>query len=216
MAIAPITSFDTLVAAVADWLDRSDLTSQIPVFVQLAEASMNKDERFRIPAMMVRAQATVSQQFMALPGDLIEMENFRLLVQTVPSSGVATLEYVTPNQLDELRVKYAPAGQPRFYTIAAQTAEFLPAPGASYTAEMIYHARLPALSTANEVNWLLANHPDIYLYGALLQAAPYLKDDSRIATWASLYSAGADALNVSTERAKYGAAPLKMRTRSFY
>jgi hypothetical protein len=209
-----IQSYSDLQARVAEWLNRADLTLAIPTFIQLAEASFNKDERFRVPGLVVRAQAPITTQFMTLPPDLIEMENFRLLTNCVSATGAATLDYVSPAEMDEIRLKYQVAEQPRFYTIVGQEIEFLPVPGASYIGEMVYHGAVPSLST-NATNWILTNHPDLYLYGALLQSAPYLKDDTRVQTWGALYNAAADLLKVQTQRAAFGASPLKMRARSF-
>ena len=211
----PIATFDDLVSNVGDWLNRSDLTAVIPTFVQLAEAAFNTDERFRTQHLLARAQAPIASQFTALPSDFLEMSNLRLLVNSTPSRGTATIEYVSPSDMDEYRMRYLAPGQPRYYTIIGEEMEVLPAPDSSYIAEMVYHGRVPALSTTNETNWLLTNHPDLYLYGTLLQSAPYLKDDTRVQTWATIYGAIADTLRVATERAKYGGAPLKMRTRSF-
>jgi hypothetical protein len=213
--MADITTFDGLSSTIADWLNRDDLTAQIPVFIQLAEVAMAKDERFRTQHLLVRAQAPITSQFTPLPDDFLEMSNLRLLVQSQAARGTPTIEYVTPSDMDELRLKYPAAEQPRFYTIVGEEIEVLPVPGASYIAEMVYHGKAPALSPTNQSNWLSKNHPDLYLYGALLQAAPYLKNDERLGTWGTFYSTGADALKVSTQRAAYGAAPLKMRARSF-
>lgn len=210
-----LETYDDLVSTVADWLNRADLTAVIPTFVQLAEAGFNRDERFRASPLMARAQAAVHAQFISLPSDFIEMVNLRLLVDSVPTAGAPTLDYLPLAEFDERRARYRAAGQPVFYSIAGTQLEFLPAPSDLYTVEMLYHAKVPALGEANETNYILANHPDLYLYGALMQAAPYLKDDDRIATWATLYSAGADALKIASDRAQLGAAPLKMRSRSF-
>jgi hypothetical protein len=76
---------------------------------------------------------------------------------------------------------------------------------------MIYRANLPPLSAANESNWLLAFAPDAYLYGVLMEAAPYLADDDRIGVWAAgVQSAFAD-LNALNDTAEFNAGPLVIR-----
>jgi hypothetical protein len=74
----------------------------------------------------------------------------------------------------------------------------------------VYYKALPALS-ANSTNWLLTAHPDVYLYGSLMQAAPYLKNDERLAVWGSLYTASIADLNQSSDRAEVSGGPLVMR-----
>ncbi len=73
--------------------------------------------------------------------------------------------------------------------------QFIPIPDASYLVELTYWRRIPPLSDTNTTNWILSDHPDAYLYGALVQSAPYLMDDSRITTWGTLFTAALDDMN---------------------
>lgn len=206
-----IQTYSDLKSAVADWLNRSDLVSVIPSFISLAEAGFNKDERLRISPNMVRATATIDQQFEALPSDYLEMANVAILGQ----NPYGKLDFISLQQIDSYRDTYATAGLPKYYTVYGNQIEFLPTPGQAYTAEMIYYAKIAALSDTNTTNWLLTKHPDIYLYGALVQSAPYLKDDDRIATWMSLLEKGLDTLQVGDDRALYSGSVIKMRTKNF-
>jgi hypothetical protein len=80
---------------------------------------------------------------------------------------------------------------------------------------LTYYAKIPALTVSNTSNWLLVDSPDLYLYGSLLQAAPYLQDDQRITTWAALYTTAINDLKVSDERSRMATSALRMRARSF-
>ena len=80
--------------------------------------------------------------------------------------------------------------------------EVYPSPDTSYTGEIIYYSKVPALSDSNTTNWLLTLSPDIYLYGTLIQSAPYLRDDERTAVWATLYTRMVSDMNVSDERSR--------------
>jgi hypothetical protein len=102
-------------------------------------------------------------------------------------------------------------GRPQFYTMAAGQFEFFPTPDQTYNAELLYFARVPALSDAAPTNWLLNAASDAYLYGALIHSAPYLKDDARAATWASFYQSAIDSLNTASDAAKYSGSGLRMR-----
>ena len=92
----------------------------------------------------------------------------------------------------------------------------IPAPdsGSAYTGELTYYASIPALSAGNTSNWLLVDSPDIYLYGALLQSAPYLQDDQRLNIWAAIYQRLIEDLKVSDERSRMATSSLRMRARS--
>lgn len=205
-----IQTYSDLRSTVADWLNRSDLTAVVPSFITLAEAGFNKDERLRVSQNMVRATAQISKQYEALPADYLEMSNVAILgVQPY-----GKLDFVSLQQIDGYRDTYVTNGVPKMYTVYGNQMEFLPKPGGTYTCEMIYYAKIPALSDTNTTNWLLTKHPDIYLYGALVQAAPYLKDDERIPTWMSLLEKGLDALQVGDDRALYSGSAVRMRAKS--
>ena len=83
----------------------------------------------------------------------------------------------------------------------------------TYNASLVYYARVPTLSVSNTTNWLLTEAPDVYLYGALVHSAPYLKDDARIQVWEALLAQGINNLNTSSADAKYGGSGLVMRTK---
>lgn len=207
-----ISTYSELKSAVADWLNRADLTAVIPSFISLAESQFNRDERLRTRDSIVRATATFDEEYEALPSDYLEMENLTILNQPTPKR----LQYITLNQMDEYKRSYTAAGVPLYYTLVGNQVQLLPVPPEQgYDAEMVYYAKIPALSDVNPTNWLLTKHPDVYLYGTLIQAAPYLKDDERMATWANLYERTVGDTAVADERASYAGAIIKIRARAF-
>lgn len=203
-----ITTYAELQTAVADWLNRSDLTAAIPNFISLAEAQLNRELRHR--KMVTRATLTVSSSYVNTPSDWLE--NIRFQLNTNP---VTPLVFSTPEQLLEDSQVYITSGQPMFFTVAGTQLQVLPAPDTSYSAELMYYAKIPALSISNTTNWLLTEAPDIYLYATLVQSAPYLKEDERIGTWAGLYQKLLSDIEVADERARIGNSKLTPRIRSF-
>lgn len=203
-----ITTYSELKTAVADWLNRSDLTSAIPNFISLAEAQMSRQIRHR--KMVMRATATMDTPYFAVPADWKETIRFQL--NTNP---ITPLLYVTPEQLLEDSMSYSSAGQPMFFTTIGQQFEVLPQPDGSYDAELLYYSKLTPLSDAAPTNWLLTESPDIYLYGTLAQSAPYLKEDERTAIWTSLYEKMVEDMRIADERARIGSSKLKPRIRTF-
>jgi hypothetical protein len=167
----------------------------IPDFITLAEADLNRSLRVR--EMSVRTRAALSTQYLKLPADFISMRNIDLLTDPV-----TPLEYRSPRKLDEHR-RRDKSGQPVFYTIMQNNLEFAPVPEEEYTLEIVYHQRVPALSGTNTSNWLLDKHPDAYLYGALMQSAPYLKSDERIPVWAGRFQQIIEQIRASDEDARY-------------
>lgn len=209
--MAGLSNYSDLKSTVADWLNRSDLAAVVPSFISLAEAGFNKDERFRNQKSIVRAQATFNSEYEALPLDYLEMLNLTNLT-TVPFTRV---QFLSLNQADEYKRDFSTSGVPKYYSIVGNQIQLLPIPGSDITAEMVYYAKIPALSDSNTTNWLLDNHPDVYLYGTLIQSAPYLKDDERIATWSALFEKAVNDMDIADDRALYAGAVIKVRARPF-
>lgn len=197
-----IATYAQLNTAVAEWLLRDDLTARIPTFIALAEARMNRDSRLRTKDSIVRGTLAVSSQFTTLPTAFRRMVNIEY--QTTP---VRALELRTPQQMDMIRASN-PTGTPYYYCVHGTELEVVPVPEAEVTLGLIYYSGITALSDSNTSNWLLAAAPDIYLYATLLQSSPYLKEDERVALWASLYDQLCNEYQQSSEADQSAGAPI--------
>ena len=200
-------NYTQLQAAVADFLNRQDLTATIPTFVSLAEAGFNRSIRSR--KMIGRSTTTLFQHFTALPEDFLEAKNVQL--NTTP---VQPLEFLSLEMADDLRASaYRNPGEPQFYTVVGDTIEVVPVPNGEYQIELTYYKRIPSLSVSAPSNWLLEANPDLYLYGTLVASAPYLKEDERLPMWAEWTKALIAALNDESDRAEFSGSTLKIRQR---
>jgi len=161
-----LTSYSALRASIADWLNRDDLTSVIPDFISLAEAQLER--RLPTQKMVKRVDITISAQFTTLPSDFLSAKSL-VLTSTAP---VQQLVFLTEDELDAKKTVYRTTGKPQYFALIVDQVETLPPPDTSYTAELTYVATLAKLSDSNASNWILERHPDVYLYGSLLQAAP--------------------------------------------
>jgi hypothetical protein len=203
-----ITNYGELKTAVADWLDRDDLTSVIPTFIDLAHAKLNR--RLRVREMIQRSTAGITTQFSNLPPDFLELRNIQLNV-TVPKS----LEYVTIEQMDQERGLGNVAREPVYYTLMGSTIEVFPTPDQSYTLELAYYKNIPTMTADADTNWLLTKAPDAYLYGALLQASPYLQNQAETQLWGVAHETTIAELEKEDLGARYGASTLKARHRTY-
>lgn len=201
-----ITTYAELKSAIADWLLRDDLTSVIPSFISLAEAKFNR--RIRDYRMVKRATAEVDAGYSAVPADWLQ--NIRFQLNTTP---ITTLEYVTPDQAAEERAFYVGNEKSKFFTMVGKQFQLIPAPDGTYDAELTYYAKIPALSDSVTDNWLLDVAPDVYLYGALMEAAPYLDDQEKLGTWGNLLEQAMQALQIEQDRASVGSSSLRMRAK---
>lgn len=207
-----IASYGDLVTAVGNYLARDDLAARVPEFIVLAEAKFNRILRCRQMETRSTASCNISStepEMISLPSDFQSMRSFR--ISSV--SGKPRLLYMSDTQIDEYRERIGnQAGQPIYFAIFGSEIELCPTPDSNYTLEMKYRATIPPLTSINTTNWLLVLAPDLYLYAVLLEAAPYMKEDPRIATWSAGMTAAMDGLNDLTMESNYGSGPLVMRS----
>lgn len=192
-----ITTGATLATAVTNWLARADLASRIPEFVQLAEAKLFRT--LRTPEMETKdATFSITGEYVAVPTGFLEARSFML--NTTPRRNI---EFMA----DAIQVaEYATgSGLPKFFSVVGTNFRFAPIPDGTYAATLVYFKAPTTVSTgAGETNWLLTAHPDIYLYGALLEAAGYIQDESRVALWAQAYGVAVEQLQRQAARARWG------------
>ena len=199
--------------AVANWLNRSDLTDRIPEVIALAEASFNRVLRTR--DMLTRATTTTDAQYVALPSDFQEMLNVELTSTDPPRR----LLYATSDRSDDYREqKSNKTGIPVHYTIEGQTLQLNPTPDVSYTIQMNYYQDIPALASQADSgnNHLLLSNPDCYLYGTLMQASPFLMDPQSAQMWDGLLARSMEELRISDDKSRYAGGTLTMRPKYVY
>lgn len=199
-----ISTYAELKDAVANWLDRSDLTSRIPEFIAIGESYIAQDVRIR--DMAKRVTTSTSSQYTTLPSDLLEIDNIQL-----NTSEKKPLDYLTPEQIDE-RSMGSTTGEPIAYTIIGDQLQLAPAPDGSYTVEIAYYGRYTAFSDDADTNNLLTNHPQIYLYAALLSAEPFLGNLEGANAWGLLYRRSVDGANKADQRGQVPKTGLRMRS----
>lgn len=209
-----INTFATLVTAATEWLARDNdatLTARVPDFITLFEAKVNRT--LFVPQMEVRSTTTVDTsdtepEFLSLPDDFQTMRRIRLS----SVAGKPPLKFLSGSQIDDMRYsRDNVTGQPTAYAITGTEIELFPTPGEDYTVEMVYRRNIPALTLTNTTNWLLTLAPDFYLYGVLLESAPYIKEDGRIQVWALGFSNALEGLNNLGMRQSFDSGPSDIR-----
>ena len=194
-----LDSYANLKTAIANHLDRDDLTDYIPDFIRLAEEAHRapaSEGGIRARELIVREAITVNARQVAFPTGFLEVVTFRLL-----TSPVTELEYMNYHELN--RVRSESGGKPAYYTIGPEF-EFDRGPDSSYSGEIVFFKEETALSDSNTTNDILDNYPGAYLYGALVASAPFLMDDPRIVVWQTLYEKAARRANALASKSRRG------------
>lgn len=208
-----IADYASLQTAVTEYLARDqDLTliARIPTFIQLAEAKFNRQLFMRQMERRSTVRINIASsepEFLLLPADFQSMRRIRLSGVT----GKPRLEFKSGVQVDEYRFATSNVtAQPRYFTVSGDEIELVPTPDAAYAIEMVYRKNIPPLASSAS-NWLLALAPDLYLYGALLESAPYIKEDARIQTWGLGFSSALADLNNLGLISTFDAGPMTVR-----
>lgn len=200
-----ITTYSELQTAIANWLDRSDLTDRIPEFISLAEARfVRKLNHWRMEGRST-ANTVAGQRTLQLPTDFISMRNLKINTSTV-----RTLEYMSPSVL----YNYSSSqGTPKYYTVQGNQLAFEPIPDSVYEIEMDY-VSFDKLSDSNTTNWLLTNFPDAYLYGSLVQGEAYILNDPRIPLWKAGLDEVLEEIKKEDKAARWNGTPLTIRVQA--
>lgn len=198
------TSYSDLKTTIASYLARSDLTAMIPTFIQLAELRLRREIRTRQMLVVATASTTGGDSTVGLPTDFLEMRDIH--VNTNP---ITTLSYAAPNAFYN-SYRATESGKPTEYTVLATELQLSPVPDSTYTLQMLYYAQPYFMSDTNPSNVFLVNFPDALLYASLGEAEPYLMNDARLQTWATLYDRAISSITISDQSSEYSGQPMSM------
>ena len=199
-----IDNYGELKTAVANWLDRSDLTSRVPEFIAMAEDRIGLDLRIR--AMETTDDAfTIDSMTEALPTGFVGVQRFFI-------DGSRSLEFMARDQFWTTHGGVSFLGEPKFFTIEGENFVFGPAPDTAYTGKLLYYKKFTALSGDSDTNWLFTNARGLLLYGALLEAEPFLGNDPRTALWGTMYEDIKERVNEADRRDRHSEGVLVSRS----
>jgi hypothetical protein len=198
-------TYSALQTSIANYLARSDLTSQIPDFITFAENRLRRELRIRQMLKSVTTATVSGDNTVELPSDFLQVRDF--VVMTNP---IQPLSYSSPSALSN-DPRASEVGVPKSYTILASEFQVAPAPDGVYTVKMLYFAAPPYLSSSNATNVFLTTAPDALLYASLIEAEPYLMNDARINTWGTMYDRAIGSITKSDEEGQYSGVPLAMK-----
>lgn len=175
-----IASYSELKTAVANWLNRSDLTAYVPDFIALGEARIYRDLRIR--AMETALSSAISSGVVAVPASYKELK-----FAYVDGSPTRQLLRSDPEFIYAKFPTRSATSKPSYIAREGSNFIFGPYPDSNYTIKGVYYASLTALSDANTTNWFTSNAPDILLWAALCEAEPFIKNDERVGLWQAKY-----------------------------
>ena len=206
-----IGTFAELKTAAANWLDRSDLTDRIPEFIALAEARFNRILRIRdMETVSTAISTTGGTREYSLPTGFVQMKEFHLTTDPL-----TPLAYITPEMMTRLWAGSS-SGKPEVFTVIADNVRLGPSPDAVYTTSMLYYKTFTALSDDATTNDMLTNNPDVYLYGTLLEAEPFIMNDERVQLWATAFKQAIDDIQNQDNKDRHSGSQLRVMNTGGY
>jgi hypothetical protein len=200
------TTYSELQSEIASYLARTDLSAEIPLFIQKAELRLRRDLRIRQMLKVATTTTSANDSTVGLPPDFLQMRDLH-----INSNPIAVLKYESPSNFYRNTFSTI-TGIPVQYTILADDFQLAPIPATAYTLQMLYYASPPFLSDTNTSNAFMVTCPDLLLYASLGEAEPYLMNDGRLGTWANLYDRGLASLTVSDDQGEYSGSPISITT----
>lgn len=194
-----LSNYVDLKASMADWLHRTNLAAQIPDFIKLAEAVINRRLQIKPQEIDVPLVTVPISRYVALPADYGSPIDL-WLEYNLPRT---ELVFMLP---ETLCVNTAVSGQPMQWAIDGSKIAFDRPADLAYPLTFRYVKDF-GLSDANPTNDLLRRAPDLYLYGALTQAAPWIRDQTNLPMWDRLFEKAIR--EVGAENARNKAVPLR-------
>ena len=293
-----LSNFSELKTEMANYVDRSDLTDQIPTFIKLTEARINRSLRVRLMESVKIISLVSGSKRYPVPSDYLQLRTVQYDTSSIASTtlngditdsvteiiltsatgftatgtiligteqitytGISTetltgctraangttaaahdsgadvieiytifttgtisdnvnkvihpLNYVTPQLLPRINAGSI-TGIPEAYTLRAGYILMGPVPSSSYTMEIDYYAKVAALSDAAPTNTMLTNNPDIYLYGSLMEAEPFIMNDGRVALWQAAFARAIQDIQLQDDKDSHSGNSMRVMNTSGY
>jgi hypothetical protein len=192
--------------AIADWLDRGDLDARIPDFIRLAELRVYRELRVSGMEFVSTVTSTAGTNYITKPTDSLEIKS--LVLKGDVEKPLKRVSYRD-------QPKSSRTGIPSTYSSRADSLILYPAVETTSSFEMVYYKNPGSIvDDSNGVNWFTENAPDLLLYGALLEASPYLKDDDRINIWRAAFVESMDKIQSSYDRDEWSGSGVNIVTTS--
>src|SRR5258706_1958244 len=201
-----LTTYTELLAAVASWLDRTDLAASIPDFVRLGEQRIQRDLHLRFLDIEFDGAMVAGQDFITLPVDCAWPKLLRINLSPERYVRIVALPEFTDLRFD------SQAESPLVGCNFGLTLKLAPTPTTNLAYTLFYSSGMPLLvASSNETNWLTANGMDVLLYAALSESGPFIGNDERTGGWEQNYASRIGGLRQQEWRARTGGGTLAVR-----
>jgi hypothetical protein len=186
MTVAAVMTYDSLVDDITTYLERTDTQTlaKIPQFIMFAEQIIASEIKFLGNLVVVTSTMTQAESIIPKPARWRKTVSMNVSVAGVRQPVLLrTYEYLREYWPDQTKLDI-----PKYFgDYDYDHWLVVPTPATGYTYEVLYYERNQPLDSSNQSNWFTEYAPQALLYGSLLQAMPFLKNDERIPMWQAQY-----------------------------
>jgi hypothetical protein len=186
MTVAVAMTYDSLVENIQSYLERNDTATveKIPLFIMLAEQTIAAQIKFLGNLTVNTSTMVAGTSIIDKPARWHKTVSMNITVSNKRQPVfLRTYEYLrnywTDNTATSTPVYYADYDYTHWLVA--------PTPDSAYAFEVVYYERVQPLDSTNQTNWFTIYAPQALLYGSLLQAMPFLKNDERTPMWQAQY-----------------------------
>jgi hypothetical protein len=189
MTTASVMTYSSLTENIQSYLERTDTATveKIPLFIMLAEQVIASEIKFLGNLTVASGTMTIGNPVLDKPVRWHKTVSMNVVNADGEKQPVFLRKY---EYLREYWPNPSLTDIPAFYADYDYTHWLVaPTPSAAYSFEILYYERIQPLDSTNQTNWFTNYAPQALLYGSLLQAMPFLKNDDRVPLWQAQYQA---------------------------
>lgn len=199
-----MNDYDGLKTEIASQVARSDLSAAdaaMDNFILQAEAEINRKLRVVRGTDEETLTTTANQDYINLPEDFLEIRSLEY------DSNPKRITYVADATFGN---KGSGTGRPSEYSLTFDRdndrwrIRFGETPTSEYNLTLKYYAKVPALTSGNTTNWLLAYQPQLYLDGCLYYAFKKYRNLEQMGFYKGEFSACLSLLNAENQNTLFG------------
>lgn len=200
-----MATYTELATDIATWLNRTGMTAvtdEIEHFVAFAQSKVARTIDLNA---MLNTTSGMTTADLTVPTGLLRVKSFSV----VDSSDTVELQGVPYRKAKNVS---STTGTPKYYAIENGSFILAPTPDQTYSLELTYYKALTPVSPTNATNWLSDTYPEVILYGALLEASLFIKDDQRAMVWKTKFDEALEEMKKSDDTMGYEEGGLQVRS----
>ena len=206
--------YNEIKSVALSYADRQDaeVTTSVDSFLRIVESRIN--QRVKVGDMVVISQLRTQNgvQFYGVPEDFGGIRSISYYPET--ASFGKNLEYLNPKQLSDVLLRSNESDSSKYYAIVAGQLQIVPPP-ANGILDISYYRKIPPLTASNSENWLSKAHPELYIFGVMVEISAFVKDKEATQLWEARFTSEIDNLEMNDELTRWSGTPLRIRSEEF-